>query len=360
MEELIRDGDVSLKPLLSLYDKPIIFLATAQLGMALSGLVAGAAGFCILYSLYGLLEPYVGHVWILWLIDLVVAIILCFILWVFGELIPKSVGLQRPERSLRMVHRLIHPWSHPLLPFIVLGNGLGRLILADRGLDVTNEIDLAHSEDEIRMLITASHKEGKIDQVESELIGNVFDFADLLAKEIMVPRQDIVCLYTEETMHQHLQTIRQSRHTRYPLCEDDKDHILGLVHIKDIMDLYIHKRSNLNLIKRPILTIPVNHAGVETATSSCACRRTYLAMVRRSNTAAPSASSASKISWKNWSAPFRTNTRRKKKRFSPFPTALTNFAGTVPPRRRRRTAAHPRRRRTSYNRYHRRRTSLTP
>lgn len=60
LEELIRDGDVSLKPLLSLYDKPIIFLATAQLGMALSGLVAGAAGFCILYSLYGLLEPYVA------------------------------------------------------------------------------------------------------------------------------------------------------------------------------------------------------------------------------------------------------------------------------------------------------------
>ena len=96
LEELIRDGDVSLKPLLSLYDKPIIFLATAQLGMALSGLVAGAAGFCILYSLYGLLEPYVGHVWILWLIDLVVAIILCFILWVFGELIPK---IRRPSAA---------------------------------------------------------------------------------------------------------------------------------------------------------------------------------------------------------------------------------------------------------------------
>ncbi|MFR7418864.1 hemolysin family protein [uncultured Megasphaera sp.] len=278
LEELIRDGDVSLRPLLSLYDKPIIFLATAQLGMALSGLVAGAAGFCILYSLYGLLEPYVGHVWILWLIDVVVAVILCFILWVFGELIPKSVGLQRPEKSLRMVHRLIHPWSHPLLPFIVFGNGLGRLILADRGLDVTNEIDLAHSEDEIRMLITASHKEGKIDQVESELIGNVFDFADLLAKEIMVPRQDIVCLYTEETMHQHLQTIRQSRHTRYPLCEDDKDHILGLVHIKDIMDLYIHKRSNLNLIKRPILTIP-EIMPASKLLQLMRMRRTYLAMV---------------------------------------------------------------------------------
>ena len=57
LEELVRDGDTSLKPLLSLYDKPIVFLGTAQLGMALSGLIAGAAGFCGLYGLYGLLAP---------------------------------------------------------------------------------------------------------------------------------------------------------------------------------------------------------------------------------------------------------------------------------------------------------------
>lgn len=96
----------------------------------------------------------------------------------------------------------------------------------------------------------------KLNSVESELIGNVFDFADRLAKEIMVPRQDIVCLFAEETMNQHLKTIRQSRHTRYPLCAEDKDHILGLIHIKDFMDLYIHKKTNLSTIKRPILLVP--------------------------------------------------------------------------------------------------------
>lgn len=278
LEELVRDGDTSLKPLLSLYDKPIVFLGTAQLGMALSGLIAGAAGFCGLYGLYGLLAPYIGHTWLIWLIEICAGIVLCFILWVFGELIPKSIGLQRPEKSLKALRRFIQPWSRPLMPFILFGNWLGRAILAGRGLDVTNEIDMAHSEDEIRMLVTASHKEGKIDQVESELIGNVFDFADRLAKEIMVPRQDIVCLYTEDTMSQHMQTIRQSRHTRYPLCEDDKDHVLGLVHIKDIMDLYIHKRSNLNLIKRPILMVP-EIMPASKLLQLMRTRRTYLAMV---------------------------------------------------------------------------------
>ena len=108
LEELVRDGDTSLKPLLSLYDKPIVFLGTAQLGMALSGLIAGAAGFCGLYGLYGLLAPYIGHTWLIWLIEVCAGIVLCFILWVFGELIPKSIGLQRPEKSLKALRRFIH------------------------------------------------------------------------------------------------------------------------------------------------------------------------------------------------------------------------------------------------------------
>ena len=139
----------------------------------------------------------------------------------------------------------------------------------------------------------------------------------------MVPRQDIVCLYTEDTMSQHMQTIRQSRHTRYPLCEDDKDHVLGLVHIKDIMDLYIHKRSNLNLIKRPILMVP-EIMPASKLLQLMRTRRTYLAMVV-DEYGSTVGSSAWKISWKNWSARSRTNTPRKKKKSSPCRTAPMNL-----------------------------------
>lgn len=277
LEEQLRDGNQSVRPLLELYARPILFLGTAQVGMAFSGLIAGAAAFCFLVELAQLLSGYLGGI-LLGVIEVIAALLLVFLLWVFGELIPKSIGLQRPQRSLSIVYRFIKPWGKVLLIFIVLGNWIGESVLSRHHLQVTNEIDLAHSEDEIRMLVTASHKEGKIDKVESELIDNVFDFADRLAKEIMVPRQDIVCLYTGDTMRQHMQTIQQSRHTRYPLCEEDKDHILGLVHIKDFMDLYMHKRSNLNLIKRPILLVP------ETMPASkllqlMRSQRTYLAMV---------------------------------------------------------------------------------
>ena len=278
IEELVEDGDESAKPLLKLYDNPTLFLGTAQLGMALFGLVGGATIYFALYNGYGQFVQYAGEAWIVWAAYAVVCIVLCGIAWVFGELIPKSIGLQRAERSLKAIRPLIQPWSRLFYPLICLGNWLGKAILRGRDLEVTNEIDMAHSEDEIRMLVTASHKEGKIDQVESELIGNVFDFADRLAREIMIPRQNIVCLYLEDTMSQHIATIRQSRHTRYPLCEEDKDHILGLIHIKDLMDLYMHKQTNLRQIKRPILMVP-EIMPASKLLQLMRARRTYLAMV---------------------------------------------------------------------------------
>lgn len=278
IEELVKDGDEGAKPLLKLYDNPTLFLGTAQLGMALFGLVGGATIYYALYNGYDRLVQYTGEAWIVWVSYIAVCIVLCGIAWVFGELIPKSIGLQCAEKSLKAIRPMIQPWSRLLYPLICLGNWLGKVILRGRNLEVTNEIDMAHSEDEIRMLVTASHKEGKIDQVESELIGNVFDFADRLAREIMIPRQNIVCLYMEDTMSQHMMTIRQSRHTRYPLCEGDKDHILGLIHIKDLMDLYMHKQTNLRQIKRPILMIP-EIMPASKLLQLMRARRTYLAMV---------------------------------------------------------------------------------
>lgn len=277
IEEMVRDGDAKARFLLKLYEKPAIFLGMAQLGMVISGMASGAVVFYVLYEAFPMLHGWIP-LWAVGILYICVILLVCICLWVFGELIPKSIGLQRAEGGLKRVSHFLYSASRLFYPFIIFGNWLGQRLLKNRNLDVTNEIDMAHSEDEIRMLITASHKEGKIDPVESELIGNVFDFADRLAKEIMVPRQEIVCLYVEETMNQHLKTIRQSRHTRYPLCTEDKDHILGLIHIKDFMDLYIHKRSNLRLIKRPILMVPEIMPASQLLQLMRA-RRTYLATV---------------------------------------------------------------------------------
>lgn len=100
-----------------------------------------------------------------------------------------------------------------------------------------SHLGTSHSEDELRKLVSASEKGGSIDAVESKLIDNVFDFADRVAREVMVPRQDMICLFTDDTMEENMKVIRETGHTRYPLCTEDRDHIVGMVHIRELMHI---------------------------------------------------------------------------------------------------------------------------
>lgn len=100
-----------------------------------------------------------------------------------------------------------------------------------------SHLGTSHSEDELRKLVSASEKGGSIDAVESKLIDNVFDFADRVAREVMVPRQDMICLFTDDTIEENLKVIKETGHTRYPLCTEDRDHIIGMVHIRELMNI---------------------------------------------------------------------------------------------------------------------------
>ena len=115
----------------------------------------------------------------------------------------------------------------------------------------------SHSEDDIRKMVRASEKGGSIDPVESRLIDNVFDFADRVAREVMVPRQDMVCLFVDDPIEENMKVIRESGHTRYPLCEEDRDHILGMVHIREFMNAdYRQPGFDLRSIMREIDVVP--------------------------------------------------------------------------------------------------------
>ena len=89
------------------------------------------------------------------------------------------------------------------------------------------------------------------------MIDNVFDFADRVAREVMVPRQDMVCLFTDDTLAENLATIRSSRHTRYPLCDEDKDHVIGTIHVRDLLAIRDGVESfDLRRLMRPLVVIP--------------------------------------------------------------------------------------------------------
>ena len=103
------------------------------------------------------------------------------------------------------------------------------------GIDPARSTTSAHTEEEIRILMKESHKSGLIDNTELTLVDNIFEFAETNAREIMIPRTEMNCLYMNLPFEENKAIALEEMHTRYPVCENDKDNIIGFVHIKDLL-----------------------------------------------------------------------------------------------------------------------------
>jgi CBS domain containing-hemolysin-like protein len=143
-----------------------------------------------------------------------------------------------------------------LYPFAYIFWHVGRGLYHFIGVE-PHDPDVKHSEDDIRKMVSDSEKGGGIDPVESRLIDNVFDFADRVAREVMVPRQDMICLFVDDPLEKNLKVVHDSGHTRYPLCEEDRDHILGMIHIRELMNFDTRDpHADLRSIMREIDVVP--------------------------------------------------------------------------------------------------------
>jgi CBS domain containing-hemolysin-like protein len=283
LEELSQQGNKRAELALKIVSSFDTYLGATQLGITLASLALGWLGEPAVASL---LEPLIfayfpGTFWLVHTASITIGfIIITFLHIVLGELVPKSMAIQRSESLALFVVWPLYFFHKLGYPVIVLFNKTARVILALFGFEPTSNAELAHSEDELRMLVSASHRGGVLDQMESELLDNVFDFADRLAREVMVPRQDMTCLFTDDTFEENMQVVKDTGHTRYPLCEDDKDHVIGMVHIRDLMDLDINggKEQDLRIVMREILVVPEGMS-VAKLLQVMRRKRTHLAVV---------------------------------------------------------------------------------
>jgi CBS domain containing-hemolysin-like protein len=142
-------------------------------------------------------------------------------------------------------------------PFVWFLNHVANWVSARFGIEVEGNGELAHTEEEIRLLMEESHKQGLVDDTEADFVDNVFDFTERNVREIMTPRTDMICLYLEDSLEENLDTVFTEQMTRYPICREDKDHIIGFLHIKDLLK-YLHKGQKVNLRKlaRRALVVP--------------------------------------------------------------------------------------------------------
>lgn len=177
-------------------------------------------------------------------------IVMTYLHVVVGELAPKTFSIQKAETVTLLFAPPIILFYKVMYPFIWLLNGSARLLVGLFGLKPASEHELAHSEEELRLLLTESYKSGDINQSELKYVNNIFDFDERLAKEIMVPRTEMLTISENDTLDTFLEIAVSEQYTRYPVTTNgDKDQIVGIINLKEVLsDAVFNDKFNKNLV----------------------------------------------------------------------------------------------------------------
>lgn len=176
-----------------------------------------------------------------------------------GEQAPKSMAVRRPERWAMAIAWPLRAFYWLAFPFIWLTNATSLGLLKLLRVKPAAAGELALSEEELKMMVASSHEGGLLDEAARDMLDNVFEFADHDVHEIMVPRTRMQCLFVERSFEENLALVRETMHTRYPLVREDRDHVIGMVHLKDLYFALIDSAGapiDLESIKRDIIAVP--------------------------------------------------------------------------------------------------------
>lgn len=258
IDTLIQDGSRRAKYAKELTDHLDASLSVTQLGITLASLGLGWVGEPAVAELIlpmtnaAGLDPVFGHT-----IALAIAFTLITSMHIiFGELTPKSMAIQDVEGILLAIAFPMVIFSRIFKPFVWVLNHIANWTARQLGYRSGIEEE-AHTEQEIRLLMEESHRKGLIDDTEAGFVDKVFDFNDLNVREIMTPRTDMVCLYLEDSFRENMKTVLEEKLTRYPLCREDKDHIVGFIHVKDMIHAMAEgRRPILRRLVRKALVVP--------------------------------------------------------------------------------------------------------
>ena len=254
LEELIAQGNSRAELVLKMTQKRDTYISAVQLGITASSLILG--WFCgpLLAGIIADGFDLIGEHWY----DDGVVVLCAFLHVVFGELVPRVISLAHVEHAAMAIAYPLIFFHYLMYPLVVFFNKAAKAVLKALKMDKVPTEDISRSEEELRMIVSASEQGGKLDHMESRLLDNVFDFADRVAREVMVPRQDMVCLYVEDSFEKNIAKVMATRHTRYPLVHEDKDHVLGVVHVRSLINIKDSEKENFDMRSRmsPIMVVP--------------------------------------------------------------------------------------------------------
>ncbi|MFY9825157.1 MAG: hemolysin family protein [Thermoanaerobaculia bacterium] len=232
------------------------YLSATQLGITLASLALGWVGEpAFAWIIRPLITPFAGGEQLVHSISITVSFLVITVLHiVLGEQAPKTIAIRKAESASLLIAFPLFLFYKVTYPAIWLLNHAANALLKLIGVAPASEGEMAHDEEELRLLLSSGNA-AQLSVQKREQLDNIFELSHRVARQIMLPRQDVVYLSTTRTLAENLRTARRSGHTRFPLCEGDLDHVIGLIHIKDVFHRDRNLRS-LQEVAREISFVP--------------------------------------------------------------------------------------------------------
>ncbi len=260
LEALIEEGNRKAEFARHVTTHLDAYLSATQLGITLASLGLGWLGEPFLAAMVSpmFVRLDIDNPALLHAICFVIAFsTITFLHIVLGELTPKSLAIRKSVGTTLWVSRPLEWFYVVFKPAIWVLNGTANKVLKYFfRIDPVSETELAHSEEELRVILTESEQAEEVSPLGREILMNALDMKRRVVRDIMTPRGDVVYLNTEDTFEENLELAQRSRHTRFPLSEGHLDNTIGLVHIKDILTLVREENPSLADIRRELLPVP--------------------------------------------------------------------------------------------------------
>lgn len=262
LEGLVQQGNKAAKLAIHLVKNIDPYLSATQLGITLASLGLGWVGEPAVATLIkpllesgGIKEgPFLNS------ISFVIAFtLISFLHIVVGEIAPKSFALVKPVETSLTVAWPMRFTYYVFYPFLIVLNGASNALLRLLGVPLQSTHSLAVSAEELYHMTTHSAAEGVLNVNQSELLSNVFTFSDRVASEIMAPHNRVCYVDVSTPIHEVWGKITKSGHSRFPLVEGSLDHVIGMLHIKDLLPLLLKNNietPDLRKLARPVIYVP--------------------------------------------------------------------------------------------------------
>jgi len=262
IDQLIAEGSRLARPVRRALNNPTAFIAGTQLGITMTSLGLGWIGepalATIIQPAFARLPPAISEATTHTIAVAIAFIAITALHIVLGELVPKTIALQRAEQTAMLVVKPVELFHRSLSPFIKLLNNAGRAVVHLFGLRETSGHGMVHSEEELKMLVTASQEAGVLEEDEEQMLHRVFHFSEFTASQMMVPRTEMAAVRADAPLPEVVEIVARGRHASLPVYRNELDDIVGIMLVTDLLRAVASPRVNFSAaaIAREALTVP--------------------------------------------------------------------------------------------------------